>query len=120
MKGSSRRPEQVGETIRQVVADALMRGEVRDPRIGLVTVTRVEVSGDLSHAKVYVSPQGDDTERARAMEGLESAAGYLRSLVAKVLTTRSVPELHLEQDRGLEHAARIEQLLADLRREEQG
>ncbi|HET9151034.1 MAG TPA: 30S ribosome-binding factor RbfA [Gemmatimonadales bacterium] len=120
MKGSSRRPEQVGETIRQVVADALMRGEVRDPRIGLVTVTRVEVSGDLSHAKVYVSPQGDDAERARAMEGLESAAGYLRSLVARVLTTRSVPELHLEQDRGLEHAARIEQLLADLRREEQG
>jgi ribosome-binding factor A len=54
------------------------------------------------------------------MEGLESAAGYLRSLVARVLTTRSVPELHLEQDRGLEHAARIEQLLADLRREEQG
>ncbi len=119
MKGSSRRPEQVGETIRQVVADALSRGELRDPRIGLVTVTRVDVTADLSHAKVFVSPLGDDAERERAMEGLESAAGYLRSLVAKVLTTRSVPELHMELDRGLEHAQRIEQILADLRREEQ-
>lgn len=119
MKGSSRRPEQVGETIRQVVADTLARGELRDPRIGLVTVTRVDVTGDLSHAYVFVSPQGDEAERARAMDGLESAAGFLRSLVAKVLTTRSVPELHMELDRGLEHAQRIEQILADLRREEQ-
>ena len=119
MKGSSRRPEQVGETIRQVVADALTRGELRDPRIGLVTVTRVDVSGDRSHARVFVSPQGDEAERERAMEGLRSAAGFLRSLVAKVLTTRSVPELHIEQDRGLEHAQRIEQLLAEIKREEQ-
>jgi len=119
VKGSSRRPEQVGETIRQVVADALTRGELRDPRIGLVTVTRVDVTGDLSHAYVFVSPLGDEDERARAIEGLESAAGYLRTLVAKVLTTRSVPELHIELDRGLEHAKRIEQILAELRREEQ-
>jgi len=118
VKGSSRRPEQVGETIRQVVADALTRGELRDPRIGLVTVTRVEVSGDRSHARVFVSPQGDEAERARAMEGLTHASGYFRSLVAKVLTTRSVPELHLELDRGLEHAQRIEQLLAEIKRGE--
>jgi ribosome-binding factor A len=108
----------VGETIRQVVADALTRGELRDPRIGLVTVTRVDVSGDLSHARVYVSPQGDDAERIRALEGLRSASGFLRSMVAKVLTTRSVPELHVELDRGLQHAQRIDQLLAELRREE--
>lgn len=108
----------MGETIRQVVADALTRGELRDPRIGLVTVTRVDVSGDLSHARVYVSPQGDDAERIRALEGLRSASGFLRSMVAKVLTTRSVPELHVELDRGLQHAQRIDQLLAELRREE--
>lgn len=108
----------MGETIRQVVADALTRGELRDPRIGLVTVTRVDVSGDLSHARVYVSPQGDDAERTRALEGLQSASGFLRSMVAKVLTTRSVPELHIELDRGLEHSQRIDQLLAELRREE--
>ena len=120
MKGSSRRPEQVAETIRQVVADLLVRGDVRDPRVGSVTVTRVEVTGDLSHARVYVSAPGDDAARAQAVEGLRSAAGFLRTRVARVLTTRSVPELHIEADRGLEHAARINELLEGIRREETG
>ena len=120
MKGSSRRPEQVAETIRQVVADLLVRGEVRDPRVGTVTVTRVEVTNDLSHARVYVSAPGDDGARAQAVEGLRSAAGFLRSRVARVLTTRTVPELHIEADRGLEHAARISELLEGIRREETG
>jgi ribosome-binding factor A len=119
VKGSSRRPEQVSETLRQVIADALTRG-IRDPRVGFVTVTRVEVSPDLSHAKVYVAVPGEETDRERTLEGLLSAAGYLRSLAAKVLTTRSVPELHFELDRGLEHATRINQLLEDLRRESRG
>ena len=119
MKGSSRRPEQVGETLRQVIADALTRG-IRDPRVGFVTVTRVEVSPDLSHAKVFVAVPGEAEAQERSLEGLRSAAGYLRSLAAKVLTTRSVPELHMELDRGLEHANRINQLLEGLRREEQG
>ena len=117
MKGSSRRPEQVAETIRQVLADLLLRGEVRDPRVGLVTVTRVEVTSDLSHANVFVRAQGDDADRERAVEGLKSAAGFLRSRVARVLTTRTVPELHIEADRGLEHAARINELLEGIRRE---
>ncbi|HEU4830018.1 MAG TPA: 30S ribosome-binding factor RbfA [Gemmatimonadales bacterium] len=117
MKGSSRRPEQVGETIRQVVADLLLRGEVRDPRVGLVTVTRVDVTPDLSHATIFVRAPGDDAERERAVEGLKSAAGFLRSRVARVLTTRTVPELHIEADRGLEHAARINELLEGIRRE---
>lgn len=119
MKGSSRRPEQVGETLRQVVADALTRG-LRDPRVGFVTVTRVEVSPDLSHARVYVAVPGDEAEQERSLEGLRSASGYLRSLAAKVLTTRSVPELHIELDRGLQHANRINELLDGLRREELG
>ena len=117
MKGSSRRPEQVAETIRQVVADALIRGDVRDPRVGLVTVTRVDVTSDLSHAKVFVSAPGDETERTDSIEGLRSAAGFLRSRVARVLTTRTVPELHIELDRGHEHAARINELLEGIRRE---
>jgi len=116
VKGSSRRPEQVSETLRQVIADALTRG-IRDPRVGFVTVTRVEVTNDLSHAKVFVAVPGEEADQQRAMEGLRSASGYLRSLSAKVLTTRSVPELHFELDRGLQHAARINELLEGLRRE---
>ena len=116
MKGSSRRPEQVGETVRQVVTDALLR-EIRDPRVGLVTVTHVQVSGDLSVARVAVAVPGEEAERQRALEGLQSAAGFFRSRLAKVLSTRTIPELRFELDRGIEHAARINQLLAEVRRE---
>ena len=118
MKGSSRRPEQVGETLRQVITDALAR-QVRYPLVGFVTVTAVLVTNDLSHARVMVSVPGEDADKTRALEGLQSAAGFLRSRAAKSLTTRSVPELHFELDRGLEHAARINELLNTIRREEQ-
>jgi ribosome-binding factor A len=118
MRQSSRRPEQVAGTIRQVIADALTR-EVRDPRVGFVTVTGVLVTNDLSHARVMVSVPGDDAEKAKAMEGLQSAAGFLRTRAARSLTTRTVPELHFELDKGFEHAARIEELLQSIRREEQ-
>jgi ribosome-binding factor A len=118
MKGSSRRPEQMAETLRQVITDSLMR-EVRDPRVGFVTITGVLVSNDLSHARVMVSVPGEDPDKTRALEGLQSAAGFLRSRAARALTTRTVPELHFELDRGLEHAARINELLNTIRQEEQ-
>ncbi len=117
MKGSSRRPEQMAETLRQVITDALAR-EVRDPRVGFVTVTAVLVSNDLSHARVMVSAPGEDADKARALEGLQSAAGFLRTRAARALTTRTVPELHFELDRGLEHAARINELLNTIKRED--
>ena len=121
-KSSKRRPGQVAEIVRQVLAEALAR-EIRDPRVGLVTLTRVDVSGDLSHAKVYVMVndlgKGEEGtgEGERALEGLRSAAGFLRTKIAKALSTRTIPELHFELDRGLEHAARINAVLADLKRE---
>jgi ribosome-binding factor A len=118
VKGSSRRPEQVGETLRQVITDALAR-EVRDPRVGFVTVTAVLVSNDLSHARVMISVPGEESDKSRALEGLQSAAGFLRSRAARTLTTRSVPQLHFELDRGLQHAARINELLNAVRREDQ-
>src|SRR5689334_25357393 len=117
MKASSRRPEQVGETLRQVITDALAR-EVRDPRVGFVTVTGVVVTPDLSHARIMVSVPGGDADRQRALDGLRSAAGFLRTRAARALSTRMVPELHFELDQGLAHAARINELLEDLRREE--
>ena len=118
MKAGSRRPEQVAETLRGVITDALAR-EVRDPRVGFVTVTAVLVTNELSHARIMVSVPGDDAAKTRALEGLQSAAGFLRTRAARVLTTRSVPELHFELDKGLEHAARIGELLNTIRREEQ-
>ncbi len=116
MKGSKRRPDQVAETVRHVIADALLT-ELRDPRIGFVTVTEVQVTNDLSVATVRVSVMGTEDERTAALEGLGSAAGFLRSRVGKVLTTRILPEIRFELDRGLEHAARINKVLGELRQE---
>jgi ribosome-binding factor A len=116
MKGSSRRPEQVAENIRQVLAAAIGR-DLRDPRVGSVTITRVEVSGDLGHATVYAATSGTDDEQDRALSGLKSATGFLRSKLARVLTTRTVPTLTFMLDRGLEHARKIDALLDQIHRE---
>ena len=116
MRGPRHRPDQVAESIRQVIGDLLLT-ELRDPRIGFVTVTRVEVSNDLSVARVFVSVLGEGVDREEALRGLASAAGFLRARVARTLTSRIVPELRFELDRGLEHAARINAILGDLRSE---
>lgn len=104
--------------VRQVIAEALSR-EIRDPRIGLVTLTRVETSADLSHAKVFIAlpTEAPESDHERALTGLRSAAGFLRTRVARALPTRVTPEIHFELDRGAEHAARINALLAELRPE---
>lgn len=116
MRAPRRRPDQVGESIRQVIADLLLT-ELRDPRIGFVTVTGVQVTPDLSVATVRVSVMGTEAEREQALEGLESAAGFLRTRVGRTLSTRVTPELRFELDRGLEHAARINRILGELRGE---
>jgi len=119
MKASSHRPHQVAETVRHVLAEALVR-EIRDPRVGMVTLTDVTVTADLGHAKIRFVSGGEAEASETALEGLRSAAGFLRTRVAKALGTRVVPELHFEIDRGREHAARINEVLASLHREESG
>jgi ribosome-binding factor A len=114
MKRPSHRPERVGELIRQAVG-AFLTGNVRDPRIGFVTVTGVEVSPDLSHANVRVSVMGTDEEKEKSLEGLASAARYLRAQLAGQLRLRTSPELHFHLDRGIEHAQRIDRVLKELK-----
>ncbi len=114
MRKSSHRPERVGELIRQSVA-AFLTGNARDPRIGFVTVTGVEVSPDLSHARVRVSVMGDEADKAKTLEGLASAARFLRAQLARELHLRTSPELRFELDRGLEHAQRIDRVLKELK-----
>ncbi len=107
------RPERISELVRQAISTALAT-ELKDPRVGFVTVTRVTVSPDISHANVYVSVMGSDEEKARAMEGLENATGFLRTYVARQLHVGTAPELHMELDRGLEHATHIDEILQKL------
>ncbi len=113
----SRRQERVATLIRQILAEALTTG-MKDPRVGFVTVTGVKVSAEFSHATVHVSIMGDDPEKAKALEGLQHASGYLRSLVARSTDLRTAPELHFVIDRGLEHARRIDNLLSAINRQE--
>ena len=103
--------------IRQILAQALAT-RVKDPRVGFVTITGVSVSKDLSHATARVSVMGSEEERSEAMTGLESASGFLRSVIANSADLRITPELHFVLDRGLEHAHRIDKLLNDIKRNE--
>src|SRR4029077_7166579 len=113
-RASHHRPERVAESIRQTVA-AFLTEHVRDPRIGFVTVTGVEVSPDLTHARVRVSVMGSEEEKAKSLEGLASAARFLRAQLARELTLRVAPEVRFELDRGIEHAQRIDRVLRDLK-----
>jgi ribosome-binding factor A len=107
-----RRTDRINELLREEIA-VLVRDQVRDPRVGLATVTAVETSPELDHAKVYITTLGDDAERAEVLAGLKSAAPFVRSQLSKRLQMRRVPELHFEIDRVLEEAMRIEALLRE-------
>jgi ribosome-binding factor A len=115
MKQLNRRADRVAEAIREEVATFLTEG-VKDPRVvGFVTVTGVDVSKDLRHAKIFVSVMGEDAERKATFEGLNSLASHLRSRLAKALRLRLAPEIEFRIDRSIENAARIETLLTKLR-----
>jgi ribosome-binding factor A len=84
---------------------------MRDPRIGLVTFTGVELSRDQSHAKVFFTVLGAPSDGEDALQGLQRAAGFLRSQLAHRLTTRKVPELHFEYDTSVERGVRLSRLI---------
>ena len=104
------RQERVADQIRSEVA-SIIETELRDPRIGFTTVTRVEVSPDLSHARVLVSVLGSEEIREKSLEGLNSAAGYVRREITHRLRLRRAPEITFVLDRGPEEGDRIETLL---------
>jgi ribosome-binding factor A len=117
MTPGKHRPERVAALVQEILADALTT-QLKDPRIGFVTVTGVEVSPDCTHADVKVSVMGSEAEKDTAMDGLQSATGFLRSRLARTMSTRSTPEIHFVLDRGLEHQARIDHLLDGLKSED--
>jgi ribosome-binding factor A len=93
----------------------LLHFDVKDPRIGLMTITDVEVTADLYHAKVFYSMQGTDEEREQALQGLRAASGFLRGELGRRMRIRRAPELHFHFDSTLEHAMHIERLLQEAR-----
>ncbi len=113
------RPEKVAHLMRREVADILER-KMRDPRIGsTVTVTDVEITHDLSFARIFVTVLGDEATRVRTMETLKGAVGFFRHELGDRLDLREVPELRFEYDDSLDRGHRVEDLLRKLERGEQ-
>lgn len=115
MATEHRRADRVAAAIREEVATFLAE-DAKDPRVSkLVTVTGVEVTRDLRHAKVFVSVMGSEAERATTFEGLASIALHLRSRVGRALRLRLAPEISFKPDESIAHATRIENLLSQIK-----
>ncbi len=110
----SQRTDRVGDLLRGELA-SIIQLEMRDPRVRLTTVSGVTVSRDLGHAEVRISVlEQDDEKRRTALEVLERATGYIRSVLARRVRLRVVPELVFKLDRGAEHSQRISEILEEL------
>jgi len=107
-----RRTDRINEQLRQEIS-MIVRDEVRDPRVGLATITAVQTSPELDHARVFITSLGDAEEREEILTGLRSAAPFIRKQLGGRLHMRRIPELHFEADRVLSEAMRIEQLLRE-------
>jgi ribosome-binding factor A len=115
----SQRTDRLDSQIRQELMDLLQR-EMKDPRLGFATITRVETARDLGHARVWVSVLGTDEERDRSMEALRVATPWLRRRLGERLTLRHVPELSIRLDESIASGDRVLRILAELEEAEEG
>jgi ribosome-binding factor A len=114
-----RRIDRIEEQLRMELSEIIER-EISDPRIGLATVTAVKVSPDLRHARVFVTVLGDEIQRKKTLEGLRSAASFVRRSLSKRLHhLRRIPELSFDYDEAVEKGIRIEELLDQIKHEEE-
>jgi ribosome-binding factor A len=112
------RPDRVGDQIRQELSEMLTRGDVHDPGIGFITLTRVQVSPDLQVAKVFYTTLGDPKARRETQKALERATPFFRRQIGARIRLRRVPAVEFRFDETIQHQDRIEQILRDLREEE--
>jgi ribosome-binding factor A len=105
----------VDEAIREVLGDAVS-GDLKDPRVGFVTVTDVRTSADLRHARVYVSVLGDEARREASLQGLRSAHGFLQARIARELRLKRTPTLVFSYDETTDRAMRVDALIDEIGR----
>ena len=110
---TSRRVLKAAQAIREVVSLAILT-ELRDPRVENVTVTTVEVTGDMRQARVHVTVMGEDTNSSQVLKGLSSAAGFLQRKIANRIESRYTPKLQFVLDQGQENAREVARILEDL------
>lgn len=114
---SQRRVARLNEQLKREITE-ILRYEVKDPRVGMATVTEVSVAPDLSFARVYISVLGEEPDKAETLEGVRAASPFIRGELGRRLRVRRVPELDIQLDRALEYATRIERLLSEVRQPE--
>ena len=107
-----RRPERLAEEIREEVA-RMIASEIKDPRLGFVTVIRVELAHDLRYARVHVGVLGNEAEREKSLTALRSAAGFIRRELGRRLRIHHTPEIDFRYDKGIEATDRVARLLAE-------
>ena len=112
------RPDRVGDQVREVLSELLARGEVHDPGIGFITLTRVQMSPDLQQARVFYTMLGDPKARNETEKALARATPFLRRQIGSRLRLRRVPEVEFRFDEAIGHQDRIEQILRDLHEED--
>lgn len=111
------RPNRIGEEIKKELV-LLIRNGIKDPRVdSLISITDVEVTGDLSYATIYLSRYGSDEQRQSALDGMQAASKYIRSELSKRLKLRVVPELIFKLDDSLQYGAKIETILHQIHQE---
>lgn len=111
------RIEKVQEFIKQEISQ-IIQNDLKDPRVGFVTVTAVEATRDLRHAKVFLSLMGTDEQKAATWQALNRALGFMRSEIGKRIRLRCTPELSLHLDKSLDYSNHIQKLLLQLEKEE--
>ena len=115
---SGRRSERLGEEVREEVAKIV--GQLKDPRIGFVTVTRVSLSSDLRSARIYVGVLGDAAQQRKTLQRLRQAAGFVRRELGRRISVRHTPELSFQYDEGLEATDRVARILDGITKDEPG
>ena len=113
------RQEKVKELLRAEISE-IIRRELKDPRVGFVTIIDVEVTSDLKQAKVFVSVLGSDEEQKKTMKALRCASGFIRSEFAKRVAMKTVPEIEFCVDETVKYGAKIFELLEKIKREDSG
>src|SRR5262245_2288422 len=108
------RPDRVGDQIRQELSEMLTRGDIHDPGIGFITLTRVTVTADLQLARIFYTSLGDEKARKETSKALDRATPYMRRQIGGRLRLRRVPEFEFRFDHSIEHQDRIEQIIRDL------
>lgn len=114
----SKRVNRVAEQMKKELGDIIIQ-KVKDPRIGFVTVTDVEVTGDLQNATIFISVLGKEKEKEETLKGLNKAKGFIRTEVGRRIRLRKVPEIEFEFDESIEYGNKIQTLLTQVNQEEQ-